>query len=347
MMVKKIPVYLLLILLSVVMGCNPKHAETTQENNSGEMQDPVLAKLDELNSQIKKDSLNPDLYLERAKFYHENQELNEAFKDITTAIELDSSYSEYYITLADIYLSMGKIQKSVKSLEKSIALNDQNPDAYLSLAEISIVILDYQKALAYIDKALKTDELAYKGYLLRGVVMLETGDTIRAIRNFQKAIDVNQNYFEANIQLAQLYAGKENDLAINYYNNALNIKPDNDEVTYSLAMYFQETGRYEKAIQQYNIILDRNPNFYIALYNLGYIHLVYLEEYQAAVDYFTQTIELKSDYTDAYYNRGFAYELLNNPEKSWDDYKKALEIHPNYERAIEGLNRIEAYRKTQ
>ena len=65
--------------------------------------------LDKLNNQIKNDSLNPDYYHERAKFYYENDELNEAFKDITAALELDSTFSDYYITQSEIYLGMGKI----------------------------------------------------------------------------------------------------------------------------------------------------------------------------------------------------------------------------------------------
>lgn len=343
---RKFYTFPILLVLLLVVACNQQSTETQQEAEQN-TEDPFLVILDDLNKKIQNDASNPDLYHERAKLYLENDELNEAFKDITSALELDSTFSGYFNTQSEIYLAMGKIQKSVKSLEKSIELDDKNPDAYLSLAEISIVILDYQKALFYIDKALKADELAHKGYLLRGVVMLENGDTVRAIRNFQKAIDVNQTYFEANIQLAQLYADKRNDLAIDYFNNALNINPGNDEVTYSLAMYFQETGRFEKAIQQYNLILDRNPEFYIALFNIGYIHLVYLEDYQTAIDYFTQTIDLKNDYTEAYYNRGFAYELMQDPENSWNDYKKVLELHPNYEKAIEGLNRIESFRRNQ
>jgi len=336
----------LLLLIAVFGFISCSHKESRQADTSAPSKtDAIVDQLDELNKSIREDSLNPDLYRDRAEFYLDNEEYNEAFKDITSAIEIDSTYSGYYVTLSDVYLSMGKLQKSVEALEKSIQLNKENPDAYLRLAEINIVILDYNEALTYIDKALKVDELAPKGYLLRGVVMLENGDTIRAIRNFQKAIDVDQNYFDAHMQLAQLYAMKGNDLAVDYFNNALNIQPDNDEVMYSLAMYYQETGQYDKAIQQYNILLDRNPDFYFATFNIGYIYLVYLQDYQKAVDYFTQTIDMRKDYAEAYYNRGFAYELLKDVDKSWADYKKTLELHANYDKAIEGLNRIEEFRR--
>ena len=52
---------------------------------------------------------------------------------------------------------------------------------------------------------------------------------------------------------------------------------------------------------------------------------------------------MNPEYTEAYYNRGFAYELLKDVENSQRDYNKVLELHPNYEKAIDGLNRISDY----
>jgi tetratricopeptide (TPR) repeat protein len=240
---------------------------------------------------------------------------------------------------------MGKLQKTVESLEKAILLDNENPDAYLKLAEMSIVIRDYKKALGYINIALGIDELIDKAYMLRGVIHLEKGDTLMGIRDVQKAIDINQQYLEAHIQLGTIYAAMKNDLAVDYFNNALNIDPDHIDVQYFLGMYYQETGKYEKAIQSYNSILGREPSSYIANFNIGYINLVYLQDFDRAIDYFTRTIEINPAYTEAYYNRGFAYELKKDTENSRNDYNKVLELHPNYEKAIDGLNRISEYQE--
>ena len=58
---------------------------------------------------------------------------------------------------------------------------------------------------------------------------------------------------------------------------------------------------------------------------------------------YKKTIEINPEYIDAVYNRGFAYELLKDIKNSQMDYNRALELSPNYELAIEGLNRIEDY----
>ncbi|GAB4326879.1 MAG: tetratricopeptide repeat protein [Bacteroidales bacterium] len=336
-----------LLLVLIVAGCgNPNDNDQKKLEVSKESNNP-LGRLDSLNRAISADSANPDLFYQRAKYYLDHEAFNEAFKDITSALELDSSYSPYYVTLSDVYLSMNKLQKSVEALEKAIEINNSETDAYLRLAEISIVVGDYRKAFANIDHALRVDELSERAYFLRAIALLETGDTIRAIKNLQRSIEVNQDYFDPYVQLARLYAGKKNKLAVDYYNAALNLQPDNLEILYSLAMFYQNTGEYDKAISKYNLILEKDPTFYFALYNIGYIQLVYLEDYASAVDYFTQAIDLKPDYVEAWYNRGFARELMKDVQNAYQDYQKALEYRPNYDKAVQGLNRIDLYLKTQ
>ncbi|MBN2173256.1 MAG: tetratricopeptide repeat protein [Bacteroidales bacterium] len=326
----------------IILGCS-----SGNKQNSGDQSmvasDTASNVLVDLNRIIDKDQTNNNAFYNRAVYYLENEDYNNAFKDITTALELDSTRSDYYVCQADAYIGLGKLKPGIEALEKAVELDDQNIDAYLKLAEISIVFRDYKNALNYIDKSLKLDELESKGYFLRGAVLLETGDTIRSIRNFQKAIDYNQQYFEANLQLGLIFSEKKNDLAIDYLNNALNIDPDNIESLYYLAMFYQNTERYEKAIQVYHSIVAKDGRFFYGYYNIGYINLVYLKNFEEAIDYFNKAIEINPEYADAYYNRGFAYELLKDVEKSRADYQKTLEINSNYSFAIEGLNRIDKY----
>ena len=70
-------------------------------------------------------------------------------------------------------------------------------------------------------------------------------------------------------------------------------------------------------------------------------------KFETAVDYFTKTIEINAEYTEAYYNRGFAYELLKDAPNARKDYQKTLELFPNYELAIDGMNRVEEFLEAQ
>ncbi len=337
------PAYIGIFILFALLSACQQRSTPTEEEKKDELADPKTERLAALNELIKINSGNAQLFNERAALYNETEDYTSALKDALTCIEIDSFDADFYVTLADAYLGLGKMQPTLQSLDKAIALNPNNLPALIKLAEINIVFRDYKKAMAYIDDVIKLDELQSKAYFLRGVVFLENNDTARSIRNFQKAIDVDQDYFDAHLQLGMIYAEKKNKLAVDYFNNALNIKPGNLDVSYYLGMYYQETGNYDEAIKIYEGLLLKDPQFYYALYNIAYINLVYLKDYSKAIDYFTKVIELKPEYTDAWYNRGFAWEMLKDTENSRKDYKKALELTPNYEKAIDGLNRIDDY----
>jgi len=88
-------------------------------------------------------------------------------------------------------------------------------------------------------------------------------------------------------------------------------------------------------------IIKKDPNYKFAYYNLGYIHLVYLEVYTESVKYFTKAIAIDPNYVEAYYNRGYAYELRGDITNARMDYEMALQLRTNYPLAIEGLNRLD------
>ena len=331
-----------LLLLALLAGCSPK-PEAKSEKDKSDTLDSAAINIAGLTEQIRNDTANGDLYRARAELYLSIEKFNEALNDISTALKTDSTNTEYYVTLADIFLAQGKVQPALETMDKALLLDSGNIPVLLKSAEINVVIRDYKKALGYIDKVMKQDDRQPKAFFLRGVVLLENKDTLHSIRNFQRAIDADQDYFDAYMQLGLIYAAARNNLAVDYFNNALNIQPDNTDVSYYLAMFYQETGECVKAIGIYESLINKNPEFYYALYNIGYINLVYLKDFDKAIECFTKVIEMKPAYTDAWYNRGFAYELKKDTENSQKDYRKALELSPNYEKAIEGLNRIDEY----
>jgi tetratricopeptide (TPR) repeat protein len=143
------------------------------------------------------------------------------------------------------------------------------------------------------------------------------------------------------VQLGILYSTARNPLAIGYFQTATKIAPNRREAYYLLGMAYQEQENIPKALETYGNLLAFAPDYKEALYNIGYIHLVYTADYPAAIDYFSRAIALDPKYTDAYFNRGYSHELSGDYGNARNDYQKALEITPNYERSIEGLNRLD------
>jgi len=307
--------------------------------------DTLSPEITKLNAKIAADPGNSDLYNERAKLLVEKQKTDEAFSDIRTALNIDSSKAPYYLTLSDVYFAMGKIKNCKRSIEKSLALDPDYAEADLKYAELNLYFKEYKKTIEYIDKALAIDKINAKAYFMKGMTYKETGDTAKAVSNFKTTIDQDPEYYHAFIQLGILFSVKKNKLAVDYFMNAIKLNPQSIEARYGLGMFYQETEEYDKAIIEYDSILRIDPKYKFVHYNLGYIYLVYLKVYPKAVKCFTDAINCDTKYAEAYFNRGYCYELMGDIQNAKADYNKALELRPNYEKPIDGLNRLDGLMK--
>jgi len=214
----------------------------------------------------------------------------------------------------------------------------------LKKAKLNLIAQDYRKTFESIKKLLAIDKINPDAYYTRGIAFLEYGDTAAAVNDLLKAVEQNQQYYEAYVQLGELYALRKDPMAEMYFRNALNIRPKSKEALYMLGMYYQETEKFDKAIAVYQNFAQADTTVRNAPFNIGYIYLVYLKDFKKAASFFTLAIERDSTYFEAWYNRGLAYELMGDFDKAYKDYQVTLKIETNYPKAIEGLNRLDRIR---
>lgn len=328
----------LLLCLFALFFC---HCGGDTANRQSEGNDTLRLKLEVLNQQIEDDVSNPELYNKRAKFYLLDHQFDKALKDVHKAISIDNDKSAYYITLSDIYLLMGKSEDSKDALNKAIIKNPKDVDALLKLAKLYLIVKDYKNCYATVKQLLAIDNGNASAYYTRAIGLLEQGDTIYAVDDLKKAVDQNQEYYDAYVQLGELYALKKDQLAELYLKNALNLRPKSKEALYLLGLFYQETGQFEKAIATYQVLAKADTAFREASFNQGYIYLVYLKDFTKAAQFFSESLKKDPGYYEAYFNRGYAYELTGAFEKAREEYQKSLKIKVNYDKAIEGLNRLD------
>lgn len=325
----------LLLIIAVLHGCQQK-----KENEKNDLT-TIPNDLKELSELIANNPDNPNLFHQRALYYLEHQQIDSAFTDIRKAINMDSTNAAFLGTLADIYFMQGYVVKSKNLLQKIIQKNPEHVDSYLKLAEIHFLYKEYNIMNGLLQKVIELDSKNAKAYFMKGMAYKEQGDTAKAEIEMLKATDYNQEYYDAYMQLGLINLEKNNRVAVDYFNNAINIKPKSIEAYYALGMFYQQNNDAEKAISAYNSILAVDSKYKYAHYNLGWVNLVLLQKYDRAIQHFSDAIQLDSLYYEAYYNLGHCYELQNNFSEARKYFKKSLEIEINYEKAIEGLNRID------
>jgi tetratricopeptide (TPR) repeat protein len=327
----------LLLGLSVLSACRSGGDGTGQQTES----DTTRIRLEVLNQQVEDDAENPDLYNRRAKYLLSDHQFDKALKDINRAISLDNKKTGYYITLSDIYLLMGQTENSRDALTKAVGINPREKEALLKLAKLYLIVKDYANCFATVKQLLEVDNGYSAAYYTRAIGLLEQGDTLHAVNDLMQAVDKNQQYYDAYLQLGELHAIKKSQLAELYLKNALNIRPQSKEAIYMLGLFYQENGQFDKAIATYQNLGKVDTAFREVPYNMGYIYLVYLKDFPRAIPYFTQSLKLDPDYYQAYYNRGYAYELMGDYKNAYIDYQKSLKIKVNYDKAVDGLNRLD------
>lgn len=333
-------VYILSLIIFIGIGC-----QNTNQKESGSQQKEVvkadpLTTFDSLSIKIQNNPSDPMLYNRRANFFLVTGENNKALADVNKALQLDTINAVIWITLADVYFASERFVDSREVLIKAINLDPQNTSALLKLARLYFIYKEYETAMSFVDKALEIDPMLEDAYFIKGMTFAERGDTTTALFNYQKSVEVNPDFYDAWIMLGNLQAAKGNSLAEQYYRNALELDTNNTHAIYVLALYYQESGQLEYATRQYESLLAKEESKN-ALFNLGYINLVFKADYPGAISYFYKALKVDPDYHDALFNLALALELSGDKEDARIKYKELLKKVPNHERALMQLNQMD------
>jgi tetratricopeptide (TPR) repeat protein len=291
---------------------------------------------------IRQDPTNPELFARRARLSAEKKNYSQALNDITIALSLDSANPAYYINQAEYYIFNGEPNSAKKGLSACLKLFPENTDVMLKMAEIHLYMKEYGQAKLILREVMPINDDLAQIFFIQGVIALETGDTVGAIRNFQTTIDKEPDYYAAYIQAGKIYSNQGDELAVQYLKSAIDLQPNMFEAHYLLGFFYQEHGMLDEAIQEYEYISTRiDSTLADPYYNRGYIEMVYRGNYKESAGWFSKAIRWKPDNANAWYNRGFSNELDGQLSEAKEDYRKAMELEPNFPLAIKGLNRIE------
>ncbi len=326
----------LVVIVLVLASCG----KSTQVKKDPNPKDTLTYSLDLLNEQIKGDPNNPNLLYERSRIYYNQKILDKSMEDIQKALSIDSSQATYFLHYSDVLYAVNKISEAKRAIQKSLELDPKSREANAKMGELHYYLKDYQTAFRYLDEALRIDPYFAKAYFLKGMCFKENGDTTLAISSFRTCVEQDPDYFHAYMQLGNIMAAQDNPMAVDYYTNALRVNGMMIEAYYALGYFYQEHGDPEQAIEVYDDLLQIDPRNAPTKHNIGYIYLFKLNDPGKAVNYFTDALLDDQRLVNAYYHRGYAYEKLGKKDLAIKDYKKALELYPEFDLAKERLRKL-------
>lgn len=286
------------------------------------------------------DTLDVNGYVNRARWYLANQQVGNAIRDINSALSIDGKNVDALLVLADIYYALGDKDNILLTLNKATEIAPLDTRPVIKLAELSFLQGNSNLANAYLDKALELNKINPQAYYMRGIICMSKNDTVQALKQFMIARNQDDSFIDPVLQIANIYAAQRNPMARDFYALAIQIEPDNLGSYYDLAMYLQDNGDPEKALQIYDTLDARKPGNYQILFNKGYVNLVYLLEYDKAIEEFDKALAINPKSVDALLNKGVAYEQKGNFKQAKSIYLQILKDNQNYQLAIDALHRI-------
>lgn len=340
-MMKKICIILLGILALSSCSENTSRQNKTS-GDSSEKVVPVNSGTDNILDleAIQFDSLNADSYVQRARVNLANERVSQAIRDINSALSLDKKNIDALLVLADIYYALGDEDNILLTLNKASEYAPLDSRPIVKLSELSFLQGNFRMASAYVDKALELDKYNPKAYYMRGMIAMSANDTVNALKNFMTSRMQQSDFVDPLIQIAHIYMAKNDTLAKVFFEEAINVAPDNYYLVYDYAMYLQENGFPEEALSRYDSLIEIMPDNADFVYNKGYVYLVYLGENELALECFDKALQIDPTYVNALFNKGRTYEQMGDYINAKSIYLQILRDNPDYQLAIDAVNRI-------
>ena len=332
-----------LILMSILMfsSCSENISKNNNVNGSVDNVASVdKSDVDVVSEAILSDSLNADLYVQRARLNLANEKISNAIRDINSALSLDKKNIEALLVLADIYYALGDEDNILLTLNKASEYAPLDTRPIIKLSELSFLQGNFRMAEAYVDKALEMDRYNPKAYYMRGMIAMSANDTIEAMKNFMTSRMQQSDFVDPLIQIAHIYMAKNDTLAKSFFKEAMLVAPNNYYLVYDYAMYLQENGFPEEALSYYDSLLEIMPNNTDFNFNKGYVYLVYLGENERALECFDKVLQIDPNSVNALFNKGRTYEQMGDYINAKSIYLQILRNNPDYQLAIDAVNRI-------
>ena len=256
----------------------------------------------------------------------------------------------YYLTGVTL-LNKDKVSEGAEYLKKSIELepdNEQYQKRYNSFVQKFL----YEGNQLYRRKnlsgakekfmsAIALDAEQYQGLFLIARIYLIERNYNKALEYINKSIAVVPNYPNSYLIKGDAYV-KLNKIpeAIDTYNEAGKLDPQNAKIWSKLGLIYYNTKRYDEAIPAYKKVVIYDPSKTSAYVNLGAIYNI-KENYEESVKFLSKATDLDPRNDVAWYRLAVAYNKINESAKAKDAASSALNIKPDWGAALLELGHAE------
>lgn len=286
----------------------------------------------------KRQGINEYCSMLKYNIYKSQNQHEKAIKEIEILSKEYPSNVAYLSILAQYYLNNEKEEKALNLMKKVEEIDSNNVENIVALMEIYYKKGDMPSAEIYIDKLCRTTKMGFeeKNQIILGLYKAKVDEDIETLRNYIKHLETMLNMYPEEGRLWQF-------LSIGYMRTfrmdeayqackkavEYGVKDIDLYKRYIITQQFRaEDQERIKTCDDAIKLYPRECIFYIVK---GY-SLVNLKEYEKAIETLEKGLKYakqQSDYIDMYSNLAEAYYRIENKDKAFEYFEKALEKDTN------------------
>jgi len=327
-------------------------------------------------SAIETDSTYAPAFKSAARLYALGNQANQAGRFYLRYSQLAPNDAEGWSGQAEAFITLGANRPALEAAEKAYGLDSTDARIRLSLARATYLTNDLERSGRLYGSVPDTTLYKTNDWVNLGQIALAQKGFVRAEDLFDKAIKLEPDNPDAYAAKGKLFLSPgrlKPDSAAVYYQKALEINPNSMVARMNLAVAFLQLRRPSDATQELRKVLVQVPNSVPAHIYLGQA-LVMADSLSSALTEYRTAMELDPKSAPALRGAGFVYlkradygqaETVflkataidpRNPDgwaslgsaqaglRKIDDgiksFEKALEISPNHEGALRGLEAL-------
>lgn len=279
--------------------------------------------------------INAKPYLAEPYFYRGLAKMNlddfqGAEDDCSEALERNPFVVSAYQVRGLARIQQDNFSEAIDDYVKALKLDPENINIWHNLSLCRIRKEDYDGAKRALDSLIVISPRYTKAYLMRGEVDLKQKDTLMAVNDFNRALEIDRYDPDTWASRGMLnlmrksYKEAENDLSQAIY---LSVRNANLYVNRALSRFYQNNLR--GAMADYDLALDMEPNNFIGHYNRGLLRAQVGDDNRAIED-FNFVIDMEPDNMMAIFNRGLLLDKTGDYKGAVKDYTTVLEEYPHF-----------------
>lgn len=278
------------------------------------------------------------LLIYRGDMRFDNYQFDLAMQDAAKAYRLEKKNPKAMLLFAEVLNNRAgrtpdEVMNSQGIYKQVLKKDGKNVRALVGVASTYTYQQKFDESFEYLNKALRIDRHYRNAYVLKGTNFMAMNQKEKAISSYETAVQQDPEFYEAYFFLANIYEADGKEQCVQYYKNALELRPEALEIRYKLAYAQQSFEAIPAAQENYRILASDTVDFYAnrGNFHLGYIHQFYIDDVDSAVYFYNKALKIEPRHIESWHNLGMCYDRKGDKTKALQSFGKALKYDPEFD----------------